>query len=134
MPCTTRSFWNAVTAKWFVGPEDWPTQGESTFDFREGGLETSAAGPPGGDLCYYTARYVDIVPDQRIVMTYEMARFDRRMSISVQTVEFFAAADGGTRLLLTDQGAYLDGLDDPEQRREGIALDLDQLGKALAAA
>jgi hypothetical protein len=37
-------------------------------------------------------------------------------------------------LRLTDQGTYLDGLDHPEQRREGVALDLDQLGKSLAAA
>lgn len=104
--------------------------GESTFDFREGGLETSASGPPGGDLCYYTARYLDIVPDQRIIFCYEMSRFDRRMSVSVQTVELFAE-DGGTRLVLTDQGAYLDGLDDPQQRRSGIEPQLDQLAKAL---
>ena len=121
-----------VKGQWFVGPEDWPTQGESTLDFREGGLETSAAGPLGGDLCYYTSRFVDIVANERIVHTYEMARFGRRMSVSVQTIEL-SAEPGGTRLVLTDQGVYLDGRDNPAQRREGISLDLDQLGKALAA-
>jgi uncharacterized protein YndB with AHSA1/START domain len=121
-----------IKAVWFVGPEDWPTQGESTFDFREGGLETSAAGPLGGDLCYYTARYIDIVPDERIVLTYEMSRFGRRMSVSVQTIELHDE-NGGTRLVLTNQGVYLDGLDNPEQRRGGIAADLDQLDKALTA-
>ena len=70
--------------------------------------------------------------DERIIHTYEMARFGRRMSISVQTIEL-SAEPGGTRLVLTDQGVYLDGRDNPAQRREGISLDLDQLGKALAA-
>ena len=119
-----------VKALWFHGPEDWPTQGEGTFDFREGGLETSASGPLGGDLCYYTARYTDIVPNQRIIFHYEMSRFGRRMSVSVQSIELFEE-DGGTRLVLTDQGAYLDGLDHPQQRRSGIEPQLDQLAKAL---
>jgi uncharacterized protein YndB with AHSA1/START domain len=120
----------AVKAIWFHGPDDWPIQGDTTFDFREGGLETSAAGPPGGDLCHYTARYVDIVPGERIVFTYDMSRSGRRMSVSVQSIEL-SPEDGGTRLRLVDQGAYLDGLDDPRSRRAGIEPQLDQLAKAL---
>jgi hypothetical protein len=61
---------------------------------------------------------------------HEMSRFGRRRSVSVQTAEL-SAGHGGTRLVLTDQGVYLDGLDNPEQRRAGIGVDLDQLGKAL---
>jgi uncharacterized protein YndB with AHSA1/START domain len=126
-----RAFSDAkAKAQWFPGPDDWPVQRESTFDFREGGLETSASGPVGGEPYYYTARYHDIVPNQRIIFSYEMSHVGRRISVSVQSIELFPE-NGGTRLALTDQGAYLDGLDGPQQRRGGIEPQLDQLAKAL---
>ena len=45
-----RAFANpAAKALWFpAAPEGWVDRGEKTFDFREGGLETSATGPAGG--------------------------------------------------------------------------------------
>ena len=42
--------------------------------------------------------------------------------------------DAGTRLTYTEQGAYLDGLDTPEQREEGTAQLLDALGASLDGA
>jgi uncharacterized protein YndB with AHSA1/START domain len=130
-----RAFSNAeAKAMWFPGgPGHWQVQGASTFDFRVGGLETRATGPVGGELFHYTARYHDIVPNQRIILSYEMSHVGRRLSISVQSIELFAE-NGGTRLVLTDQGAYLDGLDTPQQRRNGIGPELDRLAKALTAA
>jgi uncharacterized protein YndB with AHSA1/START domain len=128
-----RAFADAeAKAMWFPGPEDWSVQGEGTFDFREGGLETSAAGPVGREPYYYTARYHDIVPNQRIIFNYEMSHAGRRLSVSVQSVELFPD-NRGTRLVLTDQGAYLDGLDDARKRRGGIERQLDLLTKALAS-
>jgi uncharacterized protein YndB with AHSA1/START domain len=129
-----RAFSDAeAKAMWFPrGPDHWRVQGESTFEFRVGGLETSASGPVGGELYHYAARYHAIVPDQRIIFSYEMTHAGRRLSVSVQSIELFAE-NGGTRLVLTDQGAYLDGLDDPRQRRGGIEPQLDQLGKALTS-
>lgn len=129
-----RAFSDAkAKAMWFPGgPDHWAVQGERTFDFREGGLETSATGPVGGELFYYTARYHDIVPNQRIILSYEMSHLGRRISVSMQSTELFGE-NGGTRLVLTDQGAYLDGLDVPRQRRGGIELELDRLSKALSA-
>jgi hypothetical protein len=35
--------------------------------------------------------------------------------------------------VLTDQGAYLDGLDVPERRRSGVESELDQLAEVLTA-
>jgi hypothetical protein len=39
----------------------------------------------------------------------------------------------GTRLVLTEQGAFLDGLDTNAQRQEGAADSLDKLGAFLSA-
>jgi hypothetical protein len=49
------------------------------------------------------------------------------ITISLTTVEF-KPADGGTKLVLTEQGAFLDGHEEPAWRENGTA---DQL-KALA--
>ncbi len=45
----------------------------------------------------YEARYQDIVPDQRIVYSYDMHLDDRRISASLGTVQI-EPTDGGTRL------------------------------------
>jgi len=43
----------------------------------------------------------------------------------------FRPEDGGTRLVLTEQGAYLDGHDTPTQREQGTRDLLDGLGAVL---
>ena len=44
------------------------------------------------------------------------------------------AGDGdGTRLVYTEQAAYLDGADTPEQRQAGTEQLLDALGESLKA-
>jgi len=53
------------------------------------------------------------------------------MSVSVATFEFVPDG-GGTRLVLTEQGVFLDGLDTSEQREEGTGVLLDALGALLA--
>ena len=127
-----RAFSDAgAKAQWFPGHSPgWVVQQERTFDFREGGVETSAVGPAGGEPFHYTARYHDIVPNLRIILAYDMVHAGRRISVSTQSIEL-TGENGGTRLVLTDQGAYLDGLDVPRARRGGLAEELDQLGKAL---
>jgi uncharacterized protein YndB with AHSA1/START domain len=120
----------AAKAKWFAGPDEWQSTGHE-LDFRVGGLETVAGGHAGGGPVFtYRARYCDIVPDERIVHTYEMYQDDARLSVSVATVEF--RKDGnGTHLVYTEQGAYLDGLDSVGSRRHGTGELLDALGRAL---
>ena len=107
--------------------------GEIEFDFRVGGRERF--GHVWRDVTYrYVGLYYDIVPDQRIVYSYEMYADDARLSVSVTTIEFAEAA-GGTALTYTEQGAYLDGLDGPganAARREGTAEMLDNLVDHLA--
>jgi uncharacterized protein YndB with AHSA1/START domain len=111
-----------------------PVDGEAAeFDFRVGGRERF--GIKAGDTTFvYDARYYDIVPDQRIVYAYEMYADGARISVSVATIEFAKSGDG-TALTVTEQGAYLDGIDGPEApslREEGTAEMLDGLAGYLA--
>ena len=56
---------------------------------------------------------------------------DTRISVSLSTIELTAAEDG-TRLVYTENGAFLDGHDTPEQREGGTAEIFDALGTVLA--
>ena len=82
-----------------------------------------------GTTFRYDALYYDIVPDQRIIYTYEMYADDARISVSVATIEFAKTSDG-TALTVTEQGTYLDGIDGPQApslREEGVTEMLDNL-------
>ncbi len=106
--------------------------GAKEFDFRPGGRERFGI-KVQGTTYRYDARYYDIVPDQRIVYSYEMYADDARISVSVATIEFTKSGDG-TALTWTEQGAYLDGIDGPqasEMRRGGTAEMLDGLTRYL---
>ena len=48
-------------------------------------------------------------------------------------MEFTPGEDGGTRLVLTEQGAYLDGQEQPAWREHGTADQLDALDAQLRA-
>jgi len=112
---------------WAYCHPEWPVS-DHVFDFREGGREYLVTGPVGATRHVFDAVFHDIVPDQRIVYAYDMHLDERRISVSLATIEFFAVA-GGTRLVLTEQGAFLDGHEQPAWREHGTA---DQL-EALAA-
>jgi uncharacterized protein YndB with AHSA1/START domain len=118
-------------ARWFVGPDNWD-KSNHTMDFRVGGRESVSGGPPGGQVHYYNSLYQDIVPNERIVSTYDMHLDKVRISVSLATVEL-KPAGGGTRLIYTEQGVFLDGYDDAGSRERGTKDLLDNLGKALAA-
>jgi uncharacterized protein YndB with AHSA1/START domain len=118
----------ATKGRWFGDPE-----GESSdyeLDFRVGGRELSRGAGPDGEVYTYEARYQDIVPDKRIVYTYEMHRVETRISVSLATVEL-EGEGGGTRVIYTEQGAFLDGEDKPEYREQGTGSIFDALGAEL---
>jgi uncharacterized protein YndB with AHSA1/START domain len=119
-----------IKYRWFSAPEEWVRE-KSRLDFRVGGHEHAAGGPKGGPVHRYAATYMDIVPNERIVSVYEMYMDDTRTSVSVATFEFKKSGEG-TRLVLTEQGVFLDGLDIPGERERGTKELLDQLGKMLA--
>ncbi len=114
-----------------------PADGEAgiaEFDFRAGGRERFGF-KMAGTTYRYDARYYDVVPDQRIIYAYEMYAGDARISVSVATIELAKSGDG-TTLTVTEQGAYLDGIDGPQApslRKEGVAEMLDNLTGYLAA-
>jgi uncharacterized protein YndB with AHSA1/START domain len=116
-------------ARWFVGPDEWETS-DHELDFRVGGRERVSGGPPGGPVHAFDGRYQDIVPDQRIVYTYDMHLDEKRISVSLATVEF-KPAGAGTRLVFTEQAVFLDGYDDPAAREHGTRALLDNLGAEL---
>lgn len=116
-------------AQWFGGAAE-VEQSDYELDFRVGGREWISGGPPEGPLYTYEAIIRDIVPNERIVHTYEMKLDGKRISVSVATVEFHAV-DDKTRLVLTEQGVYLDGLDNPAQREQGTRELLDALSRFL---
>ena len=110
-----------------------PATGPVAFDFRVGGHER-VGNVYQGVRFTYDAVYYDIVPDQRLVYSYEMYADGVRLSVSVATIEF-VSTDDGTVLTWTEQGAYLDGFDGPDApqlRQGGTSEMLDGLAKYLA--
>lgn len=119
-------------ARWFVGPDAWE-KSNHTLDFRVGGRETVSGGPPGGPVHSFDGRYQDIVPDQRIIYTYDMHMDQTRISVSLATVTFEAAGNG-TRLVFTEQAVFLDGYDNAGSREQGTRALLENLDAALKRA
>jgi uncharacterized protein YndB with AHSA1/START domain len=118
----------AAKARWFGNPDDGVDEFE--LDFRVGGRELSRGTAPNGKPYTYEARYQDIVPDDRIVYAYDMHLEEARISVSLSTVQLSPEGER-TRLTYTEQGAFLDGLDTPEQREQGSGALFDALGEEL---
>jgi len=119
----------AAKARWFTPG---PGSGHQ-LDFRVGGREVATGGPEGGPRMTFETLYRDIVPDQRIVYTSTLSAETDLVTVSLTTVEFTAGEGGGTRLVLTEQGAYLDGREEPAWREHGTADQLEALAAELKA-
>ena len=127
-PAKVFGAWADAAAKsvWMDDP-DYKSDGTPyELDFRVGGHERFGGLTPEGVSYRYDATYYDIVPGQRIVYSYEMYSGDDRTSVSLATVEIVPGHDG-TKLTYTEQGAFLDGIDKPDERAEGTAWMLDNL-------
>ena len=117
-------------ARWFGGPADKWTELLRESDFRVGGRDRVQGAWTGGPVSKFDCHYQDIVPDQRIIYTYDMHIDDRKISVSLATVEFKPAGTG-TRLTVTEQGVFLDGYDDAGSREHGTGSLMDRLEAAL---
>jgi uncharacterized protein YndB with AHSA1/START domain len=115
----------AAKAQWFAGPNS-----EHRLDFRVGGHEIARGANSGGDVLTFESTYHDIVPSARIVYSSTLSVHDKVATVSVTTVEISPAGDG-TRLVLTEQGTYLDRLEDPSWREQGTSQQLDALDTEL---
>ena len=126
----------AAKARWFAGG---PASGHR-LDFRVGGREVNHGGPDGGPVMTFESFYRDIVSELRIVYSSTMSAGDEVMTVSVTTVEFRPAEagtpeagtpEGATRLVLTEQGTFLDGREEPAWREHGTAAQLAALAAEL---
>jgi uncharacterized protein YndB with AHSA1/START domain len=119
----------AAKAQWFAGPG-----AEHELDFRVGGREVNRGRhPDAGALLTFESVYHDIVPDERIVYSSALRSADTLATVSLTTV-LLSPTTEGTRLLLTEQGTYLDGREDPAWRERGTGEWLAALGAALSGA
>ncbi len=116
----------ASTRRWFVEGEGWQID-SFEMDFRVGGIERSSFRFQGGPQVSNETVYHDIVENQRLVCAYSMTVGEDRISVSLGTIEI-SATEGGTKLVYTEQGAYLDGHDNVAQREAGCR----ELYEALA--
>jgi len=99
---------------------------EHTLDFRPGGLEINRMTGPDGAVFLVESRFIEILPDQRIIYVYDYRVGEQRTSASLVTVEF-SPGGRGTTMVFTEQAAFLDGYDEREERIEGTNEGFDRL-------
>ena len=127
--------WKALTdetakQKWFCGPADHWQLLERSMDVRVGGRERLKGRWQSGVASTFDAIYHDVIPHERLIYSYEMRLDDKKISVSLATLQL-KAADGKTTLMVTEQGAFLDGYDDAGSREQGTGHLLDALGASL---
>lgn len=119
----------AFKRRWFLEGEGWEVE-EYVSEFRVGGRELSRFRYQGGPEIINETVYQDIIPERRIIIAYWMTIGGERISVSLATMQFEPAGDG-TRLVFTEQGAYLDGLSTAQDREEGTRELLECLDREL---
>jgi uncharacterized protein YndB with AHSA1/START domain len=127
--------WQALTdleakAKWFAGAAGSWELLERRMDVRVGGRERLKGRWPSGLVTTFDAIYQDVVPNERLVYCYQMFLDERKISVSLATLQL-EPAGSGTRLKVAEQGAFLDGFDDAGSREQGTGKLLDALGASL---
>jgi uncharacterized protein YndB with AHSA1/START domain len=116
-------------AKWFTGGNGYTLLARE-MDVRPGGREHVKGRKDTGVVSTFDAIYHDVIADERIVYAYEMHLDDRKISVSLATLELKPAGTD-TCLVMTEQGAFLDGYDDAGSREHGTNFLLDALGNTL---
>lgn len=125
-PARVFAAWASKDAKlrWFGCNDEW-VRTAYELDFRVGGREFSNTGPEGGTQHIYEAVYHDIVPNERIVYSFDVRLDEQRISVSLATVELTPSGKG-TRFVFTEQIACLDGYD-MAGREEGTRIGFENL-------
>ena len=127
--------WRALTEetakqKWFGGPPERCEMLERHMDVRPGGRERLKGRWEGGVVSTFDATYHDVIANERLVYSYEMHMDDKKISVSLATMQL-KPKGRQTTLMVTEQGAFLDGYDDAGSREHGTGLLLDALGASL---
>jgi uncharacterized protein YndB with AHSA1/START domain len=111
-PASPTQLFKALTdaeakAKWFTGGNGYTLLARE-MDVRPGGREHAKGRWETGVVSTFNAVYHDVVADERIFYAYKMHLDDRKISFSLVTLELKPAGTE-TRLVMTEQGAFLDG-------------------------
>ena len=116
-----------IKVRWFAG-----NHADYEMDFRSGGIERNRVVHDGKQITWESL-YREITIDERIVYTSVLAEDGQVATVSLATVQLIPD-DNGTRLVLVEAGAYLDGREQPAWRERGTGDWLDALGRHLAQA
>jgi uncharacterized protein YndB with AHSA1/START domain len=121
--------------RWFIEGDHHEVE-HFDMDFRVGGQEHAKmrfpeGTPIPGAVFTNDTIYQDIVPNCRVVFTSTMSLDDKHISASLATIELLPT-DKGTNLICTHQGAFFEGSDGPERRKDGWEKLLNKLTKELA--
>ena len=104
-------------------------------DFRVGGVERlhyrfgERTPFPGAELTN-EGYFHDIQPERRVVTSSHMSLAGRPVSVALVTIELSPRGDG-TDVSCTFQGAFFEGSDGPEIRRDGWETLFDRLSRSL---
>ena len=133
-PAQVFAAWANQEAKyrWFACTEGWEVE-EYSLDFRVGGREICRGGPKGGAVHASDTIFWDIVPNERIIFSFDMHVGDARIPVSLTTVEF-RPEGSGTLLIYGEQIIFLDGFDHPVEREQGTREMLNSLDAELRRA
>ena len=120
----------AKKRRWFVEGEHHDVE-HYEMDFRVGGQELyrlrfKEGTPLKGLALINDGGYLDIVPNQRVVLASRMTIAEKCVSVSLVTIELLPS-DKGTDLICTHQGAFFEGSGGPAMREEGWRKLLDRL-------
>ena len=118
--------------RWFFKTDSWAIHAHSGGELAIGAQESSRFSPPGASvLITNDSIYLDVVENERLIFAYAMTLGGAPLSSSLATVEFRPEGKG-TRLVFTEQGAYLDG--NVAGREEGTRALMETLAEELARA
>ena len=117
-------------ARWFSGPPDKWSEEVREMDVRVGGRDRLIGKFMDGSESRFEALYFDVVPEKRLVYTYDMYWQGRKISVSLASIEFVLAGKG-TKLVVTEQHAFLDGHEDGGSRERGTRSLLENLATSL---
>lgn len=110
---------------------------EFSLNFQEDGTQLlkyrmKEGSPIAGALIVNESRFLQIVPNERIVTAGTMKFGDQAFSASQVTFELLPDGNG-TQLICTHQGAFFEHSDGPKMREAGWNALLDKLAAELEA-
>lgn len=114
-------------------PSDEVTIRNDAADFRVGGEDIQSCMVEGEAVATVVGRYLDIVPESRIVYSESISEGETLLGVSLVSAEFIAAGSG-TRMVLTLQTVAVDGSDLLEGVEAGWSSALERLARQFVDA